>query len=306
MPVEAVVAVRDADRPRCDEQVRERMAGTARSAQSTTDAPGPVRVDRDKASIARVYNATLGGKDNYAVDREVFERMQSLVPEVRQLALDHRAFLIRATRFIATQTDVVQYLDCGSGLPTAENTHQVAQRLASTSKVVYVDNDPSVIAHGRALLEEDEQTLFVAADIFTPSAVVEDPTVRSFLDFSSPVALFLLGVLHHYDGTPTPAEIVAEYVDALPSGSYVAITHFLDPEDADSEVARRIEHVMVNSPMGTGLFRTRAQIEAMIPPQLELVDPGLVQLSRWWPDGPQLRPVAPAQRCALGMVARKR
>jgi hypothetical protein len=285
--------------------VRTRMASTARSAQPTTDAPGPSRVDRDKASIARVYNATLGGKDNYAVDREVFARMQAVVPEVQQLALDHRAFLIRATRFIATQTGVVQYLDCGSGLPTAENTHQVAQRIAPTSKVVYVDNDPSVIAHGRALLEDDEQTLFVAADIFTPSQVVDDPTVRSILDFDRPVALFLLGVLHHYDGTPTPAEIVAEYVDALPSGSYLALTHFLDPEDEDSVVARRIEDVMVNSPMGTGLFRTRAEIEAMIPPQLELVQPGLVQVSEWWPDGPQLRPVAPAQRCAVGMVARK-
>ncbi len=272
------------------------MASTARSAQPTTD--GPIRVDRDKASIARVYNATLGGKDNYAVDREVFARMQAVVPEVRQLALDHRAFLIRATRFIATQTGVVQYLDCGSGLPTAENTHQVAQRIAPDSKVVYVDNDPSVIAHGRALLEDDEQTLFLAADIFTPSQVVDDVTVRAFLDFDRPIALFLLGVLHHYDGTPTPAEIVAEYVDALPSGSFVAMTHFLDPEDEDSEVARRIEHVMVNSPMGTGLFRTRAEIEAMIPPELELVEPGLVQVSDWWPDGPRLRPLAPAQRCA--------
>jgi hypothetical protein len=281
------------------------MTGTARSTQPTTDGPGPARVDRDKASIARVYNATLGGKDNYAVDREVFARMQAVVPEVQQLALDHRAFLIRATRFIATQTGVLQYLDCGSGLPTAENTHQVAQRIAPTSKVVYVDNDPSVIAHGRALLEDDEQTLFIAADIFIPSRVVHDATVRSFLDFDQPIALFLLGVLHHYDGTPTPAEITAEYVDALPSGSFVAMTHFLDPEDGDSEVARRIEQVMVNSPMGTGLFRTRAEIEAMIPPQLELVDPGLVRVSAWWPDGPQLRPLAPAQHCAVGMVARK-
>ena len=136
------------------------MASTARSAQPATE--GPVRVDRDKASIARVYNATLGGKDNYAVDREVFERMRTVVPEVQQLRPRPPAFLIRATRFIATETGVTQYLDCGSGLPTAENTHQVAQRITPTSKIVYVDIDPSVIAHGRALLEDDEQTLFVA------------------------------------------------------------------------------------------------------------------------------------------------
>ncbi|WP_308286276.1 SAM-dependent methyltransferase [Actinomycetospora endophytica] len=120
------------------------------------------------------------------------------------------------------------------------------------------------------------------------------------------IALFLLGVLHHYDGTPTPAEIVAEYVDALPSGSYLALTHFYDPQDDDSVVARRIEEVMVNSPMGTGLFRTRAEIEALIPPELEIIDPGLVRLADWWPDGPRLRELEPAQRCALGVVARKR
>jgi hypothetical protein len=276
------------------------MTGTAHPA-----ADGPVRVDRDKASIARVYNATLGGKDNYAVDRDVFERMRSVVPEVQQLALDHRAFLIRATRFIATETGVEQYLDCGSGLPTAENTHEVAQRITPASKIVYVDNDPSVIAHSRALLEDNEQTLVVPADIFTPSEVIDDPAIRSFLKFDAPIALFLLGVLHHYDGTPTPAEIVREYVDALPSGSYLAFTHFFDPQDDDSEVARRIENVMVNSPMGTGLFRTRAEIEAMLPPELEMVEPGLVLLADWWPDGPRLRELDAAQRCAIGMVARK-
>src|SRR6195952_3768622 len=202
------------------------MTGTARSTQPTTDGPGPGRVDRDKASIARVYNATLGGKDNYAVDREVFARMQAVVPEVQQLALDHRAFLIRATRFIATETGVTQYLDCGSGLPTAENTHEVAQRIAPTSKIVYVDNDPSVIAHSRALLEENEQTLVLPANIFAPREVIDDPSIRSLLSLPPRSALSLPGVLPHHGGPPPPAEIVAEYVDALPSGSYLAMTHF--------------------------------------------------------------------------------
>src|SRR5262245_5921551 len=127
---------------------------------STDTAPpeiAPAYVDTSKASIARVYDAFLGGKDNYEIDREVLHRVQKVAPEAAQLAWDNREFLIRATRFIASQTGVTQYLDCGSGLPTAENTHQVAQRISPDSVVVYIDNDPVVLAHGRALLEENEQ-----------------------------------------------------------------------------------------------------------------------------------------------------
>src|SRR5882724_7211379 len=121
----------------------------------------PVGVDPTRASIARVYDAFLNGKDNYEIDREVLRRVQQVAPEASQLAWDNREFLIRVTRFIASQTGLTQYLDCGSGLPTAENTHQVAQRIQPDSVVVYIDNDPVVLAHGRALLEENDQTHFV-------------------------------------------------------------------------------------------------------------------------------------------------
>ena len=266
----------------------------------------PAYIDPTKASIARVYDAFLNGKDNYEIDREVVRQLQQAAPESARMASDNRALLIRVTRFIASQTDITQFLDCGSGLPTAENTHQVAQRIQPDARVVYVDNDPTVITHGRALLADNEQTFFSAADIFNPSEVLNDETIRKHLDFSEPIALFQLGTLHHYDGEITPQSIMAEYVDALPSGSYVAISHFLDPETTSelSALARRMEEVFLHSPMGSGRFRTRAEIEGMLP-GLELVEPGLVRCADWWPDGPRIKPLDPAQHCIVGAVGRK-
>jgi len=265
----------------------------------------PVYIDTSKASIARVYDAFLNGKDNYEIDRLVLRQVQAVAPEAAQLAWDNREFLIRVTRFIASQTGVTQYLDCGSGLPTAENTHQVAQRIAPDSRVVYIDNDPVVLAHGRALLEENDQTHFVSADIFKPEEIVNNELVRKHLDFSQPIALFQLGTIHHYDGERTPEDIMRAYVDALPAGSYVAISHFFDPETTEhSTLARRMEEVFLHSPMGTGLFRTRPQIEAMFP-DLEFVDPGLSLCVDWWPDGPRIKPLDPVQYCIAGAIGKK-
>jgi hypothetical protein len=276
-----------------------------------TDAPLsddaiPVYIDTTKASIARVYDAFLNGKDNYEIDREVLRRVQQVAPEAVRLGTDNRDFLIRVTRFIASQTGITQFLDCGSGLPTAENTHQVAQRIQPDARVVYVDNDPIVLAHGRALLEENDQTHFSAADIFKPDQIINDEIVRKYLDFSEPIALFQLGTLHHYDGERSPQSIMAEYIDALPSGSYVAISHFFDPETTPelSELARKMEHVFLHSPMGSGVFRTRTEIEGMFP-GLELVEPGLVRCTDWWPDGPRITPLDPIQHCIVGAVGRK-
>ncbi|HVK23468.1 MAG TPA: SAM-dependent methyltransferase [Actinokineospora sp.] len=265
----------------------------------------PVYIDTSKASIARVYDAFLNGKDNYAIDREVFHRVKAVAPEAAQLAYDNRAFLIRATRFIANQTGIKQYLDLGSGLPTAENTHQVAQRIEPDSVVVYVDNDPVVLAHGRALLEENEQTHFIAEDIFEPERILADETVRKHLDFTQPIALFQMGTIHHYDGERPAADIMKTYIDALPSGSIVGVSHFLDPlTDAHSALARRMEDVFIHSPMGTGLFRTQDDIEGMFP-GLEMIDPGVTLCARWWPDGPQVKPLDEVQYCIAGGLGRK-
>ncbi|WP_433800609.1 SAM-dependent methyltransferase [Actinomycetospora sp. CA-084318] len=261
-------------------------------------------IDRTRASIARVYDCALGGKDNFEVDREVVEKLKTVAPEIEQFTVDHRQFLIRVTRFIAGQTGIRQFLDLGSGLPTAENTHQAAQRIAPDARVVYVDNDPSVVAHGRALLEENELTRFSPADLTQPEEVLADPIVRELIDFSQPLALLQLGTLHHYVGARPPADIMQTYVDALPSGSYVALSHFYDPQDENSELARRMEEVFVHSPLGSGVFRTRDEILGMLP-GLELVEPGFSLLVDWWPDGPRMQDLLPAQKCLAGAVGRK-
>ena len=264
-----------------------------------------VLIDTTKANVARVYDAALGGKDNYEVDRQVIRKLRQVAPDVALIASDNRDFLVRVTRFLTGTAGITQFLDCGSGLPTAENTHQIAQRLAPDARVVYVDNDPVVLAHGRALLVENDRTFFSAADIFKPHEVLNDETVRGNLDFSEPIALFQLGTLHHYDGARSLQSVMAEYIEALPSGSCVAISHFCDPETPElSELSRKMEQGFVHSPMGSGWFRTRAEIEGMFP-GLELVAPGLTLCADWWPDGPRITPLAPAQRCIFGAVGRK-
>ncbi|PXY34546.1 hypothetical protein BAY59_03215 [Prauserella coralliicola] len=265
----------------------------------------PVGVDPTRASIARVYDAFLGGKDNYEIDREVFRGVQKAAPEAQDLAVENRNFLIRCCRFLALQTDIQQFLDCGSGLPTAENIHQVVQRIKPEARVVYIDNDPVVLAHGRALLEENDNTHFAAADIFQPKEILSNETVRKHIDFSEPVAFLQLGTLHHYEGpAEKPAEIMKEYIDALPSGSYVAISHFLDPEDEHSAVARKMEGVFRHSPMGSGTFRTLAEIEQLFD-GLEMMTPGVIRCADWYPDGPRLKPLNQVQHCIAGGVGRK-
>lgn len=266
-----------------------------------------VHIDTTKPSIARCYDAALGGKENYEVDREFIRQLERVAPEIGRMTWDNRKFLIRVTRFLAGEAGITQFLDCGSGLPTAENTHQVAQRVRPDARVVYVDNDPIVLAHGRALLEENDRTHFSAADIFEPGQVLNDTIVRTYLDFSAPVALFQLGTLHHYDGERSPQSIMAEYVEALPSGSYVVISHFCDPETTRelSELARRMEQVFLQGPLSSpGAFRTRAEIGGMFP-GLKLVEPGLVRCVDWWPDGPRLEPLDLIQECLVGAVGRK-
>lgn len=265
----------------------------------------PVGVDPTRASIARVYDAFLGGKDNYEVDREVLRGVQKAAPEAQELATENRAFLIRACRFLAGQADITQFLDCGSGLPTAENTHQVVQRINPDTRIVYVDNDPVVLAHGRALLEENDRTHFVSADIFQPKEILDNEMVRRHIDFTEPLALLQLGTLHHFDGPrERPAEIMREYIAALPAGSYVAISHFLDPENEHSVVARKMENMFLHSPMGSGTFRTRAELLELFD-GLELVEPGLTLCADWWPDGPRLKPLNQVQYCIAGAVGRK-
>jgi SAM-dependent methyltransferase len=256
----------------------------AQSGAVRSDRKAPVGVDPTRASIARVYDAFLGGKDNYEVDREVLRGVQKAAPEAQELATENRAFLIRVCRFLAGQAD---------------------KRINPDTRIVYVDNDPVVLAHGRALLEENDRTHFVSADIFQPKEILDNETVRRHIDFTEPLALLQLGTLHHFDGPrERPAEIMREYIAALPAGSYVAISHFLDPENEHSAVARKMENMFLHSPMGSGTFRTRAELLELFD-GLELIEPGLMLCADWWPDGPRLKPLNQVQYCIAGAVGRK-
>ncbi|MCT2584401.1 SAM-dependent methyltransferase [Actinophytocola gossypii] len=270
----------------------------------------PVGVDPNRPSVARVYGGFLGGKDMYEVDRQVMATINAAVPEAVDIARGNRGFLSRACRFLSRQTEIDQFLDCGSGLPTAENTHQIVQRFNDEARVVYVDNDPVVLAHGRALLVENDYVRMVGADIYEPDQVFEDEVVRTHLDFARPMVLLHVGTVHHYEGDG--AALMREYIDRIASGSYVVFSHFYDPEVPElTRVAKKIEDILVNGPFGAGRFRTHPEIMAMLD-GLELVAPNgstepgrLVPCDEWWPDGPSLTPLSDAGQCIVAAVGRK-
>ncbi|MGH8966111.1 MAG: SAM-dependent methyltransferase [Actinomycetes bacterium] len=276
-----------------------------------TDDAGPVSIpsttiDTSVASVARVYDCFLGGKDNYAVDREVYQQVVQNAPEAVEIGRINRHWLIRAVRFLTRSAGITQFVDVGAGLPAAENTHQAAQRMNPDTRVVYVDNDPVVAVHGRALLEEDERTHLVMADLTNPDEVLDDPTVQRYIDFDRPFALMQCATIHHVPDSKRPQEIMKRYIDRMPSGSYLVLSHFMDPEDdgKGTELARFIEGVFSKSSMGSGFFRTRDEIATFFG-DLELVEPGLVRLCDWWPDGPNLNPSETVDEVLLGGVARK-
>ena len=280
------------------------------TASNVSPSQVPVGIDPNRPSIARVYDGFLGGKDHYAIDRMVMAKVLDAVPEAADIARGNRGFLNRACRFLAAQTGIEQYLDCGSGLPTAENTHQIVHRTLPEAQVIYVDNDPVVLAHGRALLADEEFTHMVEADIFTPKQVLDNPVVQRNIDFTQPAVVMHVGTLHHLVGDSGPS-VMGAYIDALAPGSYVVFSHFYDPEVPElTALAKRIENVLTSGPLGAGAFRTRAEIEAMLP-GLEFIqsngegDIGLVPCAEWWPDGPVLRNPSPASRCIAGLVGRK-
>ncbi|MET0237597.1 MAG: SAM-dependent methyltransferase [Kibdelosporangium sp.] len=264
--------------------------------------PPPV-IDANRPSAARVYNALLGGKDNYQVDRDVRDRLLERAPGLDSLCWDVREFSGRVTRFLAGDAKVTQFLDCGPGIPNNENTHEVAQRMNHEANVVYVATDPVVIAHGRALLAENDRTHFAEADFRHPDQVLRHETVRKYMDFDQPIAVYHIGTVQYVSEARAPASIIAGYIDAIPSGSYVAIAHFLDPEDGDPVVGQ-LRDAFATSPISLGTFRPLAGILAMLD-GLDLVEPGVVTVSDWWPDGPRVKPLAPVQRLAVGALGRK-
>ncbi|SMC63308.1 S-adenosyl methyltransferase [Kibdelosporangium aridum] len=276
-----------------------------RGDESSEVRDAPLRMDTTRASVPRVYDALLGGKDNFQVDRDVRARFLELDPEFLRAVLDRRDFMMRVTRYLAGELGISQFLDLGATLPEAENTHEVAQRLNRESAMVYVSLDRGVLAHGRALVADNDRTHMVEADFRKPRQVIEHPTVAKHLDFSQPMAVYHVGTMQHVRPERDPAGIVADYIDALAPGSYFVFAHLIDPvEDEElSKLANAVRDVYVNAQVPLWL-RTREEIEGMLA-GLELLDPGLVLLADWWPDGPRLQPLGRTQRLALGAVGRK-
>jgi hypothetical protein len=249
------------------------------------------RVNTAVPNPARIYDYLLDGKDNYPADREVAEQVVAIAPVAREAVRDNRAFLCRAVRFLAGEAGVRQFIDLGSGLPTQGNVHEIAQATAPDARVVYVDNDAMVVTHSRALLAGDG-SLAIQADLRDPDVVLEDPEVRELIDLDQPVALLLLAILHFIPDEQDPAGILARYRDALPAGSWLALSHGtrdipvrpdLSPEEM-VEMGAKVERLYQQTTASI-VTRSRAQVERFFD-GFELVEPGLVEIQRWRPDGP--------------------
>ena len=238
----------------------------------------PPQLDTTEAHSARVWNYLLGGKDNFAADRATGDLILTLFPGIAHVARVQRRFLARAVRYLA-DAGVIQFLDIGTGLPTANNTHQVAQQVAPRSRIVYVDNDPLVLVHAEALLTSapDGVTSYIEADVRDPDAILRG--AARTLDFSRPVALMMLGIMGQIDDSDEPGSIVAWLLDALPPGSYLALS---DGTDTNPELNQAVAVYNQNSASSYHL-RSPDRIAGFFA-GLDLVPPGVVTTSRWRPD----------------------
>jgi hypothetical protein len=256
-------------------------------------------IDTSVAHPARVYDYWLGGKDNFAADREAAERVLAVTPGLRFRVRANRAFLTRAVRYLAAEAGIRQFLDIGTGIPSANNTHEVAQEVAPDSRVVYVDNDPIVLSHARALLASSPQgaTQYIDGDLRDGAAIVAQ--AGQTLDFSQPVALMLLGILHLIQDSEAPQEIVSGLMDALPPGSYLAISHPASDIHPGQAEAQKRYNERVSTPQ---TLRSRDEVATFFE-GLQMVPPGLVYVHTWRP-GPG--DIAPADGVsAHGGVGRK-
>jgi len=254
------------------------MAGG--SPEEMVNGGSPMPFDTSVAHVARVYNYWLGGKDNFAADRAAGEQAIKAFPEIGLSARSNRAFLARAVRFLAGDCEVRQFLDIGTGIPTANNTHEVAQSVAPTARIVYVDNDPIVLNHARALLTSDPAgaTDYIDADLRDPRGILAK--AGRLLDFDRPVALMLMAVLQHLDDEDDPYRIVDTLLEPLAPGSYLAMSH--PAKDINAEAMARMAESLNRMMAEKVTFRDNAAAAKFFD-GLELVDPGMVQASKWRP-----------------------
>jgi hypothetical protein len=242
--------------------------------------PMPTDVDLSRASIARVYDYLLGGKEHLDVDRRAADALLNVVPEAAEIAKDNRSFLRRGVEYLVGEAGIRQIVDVGSGLPSAGNVHEVAHAVDPAVRIAYVDNDPVVLAHARALLATDERTTVVTADLRTPDSIFDQLGTHDLLDLDEPVAVLLSGVLHHLSDDDDPSTVVATVRDRLPPGSYLLISHFLFDDESR---AFALERAFLHGGLGSGRFRSWDQLRSYFV-GLQLVEPGLVYANDWRPD----------------------
>ena len=252
-------------------------------------------IDTTVPHSARIWNYWLGGKDNYAVDREAGDQYRETFPAIVDVARHSRVFLARAIKYLAGEAGIRQFLDVGTGLPTVDNTHEVAQRVAPESRIVYVDNDPLVLAHARALLTSTPEgvTDYIDADLREPERILE--AAATTLDFTEPVALMLMGILGHITDGDEARSLVKRLVDALPSGSYLTLYDGADTDEAFEDAQQGYDD------SGADAYHLRSPGEiARFFEGLELIEPGVVSLTQWRPEADET-----AEVDAFGAVARK-
>jgi hypothetical protein len=279
---------------------------TKAAPMATPDGPeAPPEFDTSTPTIARVYDALLGGKDNFAADREGAATYLKYVPDAGRCAIENREALVKGVQYLVRAAGIDQFLDIGSGLPTQKNTHQAAQEINPDAKVVYVDVDPIVLAHGRALLATNNSTIVVTADLREPQGILESKEVQTHLDFSRPIALMIVGIHMHFHDDEKPDEWVRTIMDKLAPGSYLFITDFVDTGEP---LQKGMEQAGLES-LGNGWIRTPERIEQHFL-GLPLVPPGLDFLARWFPEDPEAdvpdaEDLQPWQRILMAGIAKK-
>lgn len=262
----------------------------------------PSEIDTSKPHPARLYDYYLGGKDNYLVDREAAAAVLRAAPEVRDMARANRSFLQRAVRFLAGEAGIHQFIDVGTGIPSAGNVHEIAQQTRADVRVAYVDNDPIVHVHANALLTGQGNTSIVLADLRDPQRILAHPKVRELIDFSEPVGLLLVAILHFVTDEEEPGRIVATLQDALAMGSYLALSHgTADFHDQATTQAATAVYATATAPL---VLRSHDQVTALFH-GWGLVDPGVVQGPLWRPDGKPPRTQDLAKIGIYGGVGRK-
>ncbi|MBX9391861.1 SAM-dependent methyltransferase [Streptomonospora nanhaiensis] len=251
-----------------------------------TDRVHPAGFTTTRATPARIYDTLLGGKDNYAVDREAARRILEREPNAQLIVKENRAFLRRVVSYLVGECGIRQIIDLGSGLPEQDNVHQVAQRIAPGTRVVYVDNDPIVLAHGRARLADNPDTAVVSADLRDADTVLHHPDTRALIDLTRPWALLAVAVFH-FIPQQDPAHILDAYRALMPPGSCLALSH-LSQDATTPEVAEEITRIYQDATAPL-VLRSRAEIARLFA-GMEMAEPGLDLIMRWRPPTPPIRP----------------